>query len=436
MRAKRYILIIIIILLLTQIFRIYNFWVNFAFGRPFYFSYLVSGEEQKCQFKLNNFQFEIKNCLEYQSGSHIRLIGRVMDMTDKEFLVEKKINTKVKLVKKNNITSGLAWMVGVVSRIGRVRDRVGDKLMGFLPNENYSLLMDMPFGQIVKLPNDLYQQLKTIGMLHAVAASGYNVGLIVGAITLLSSRFWRFSEVPILVLGLLLYYCLTDQSVSILRAVLMFMLGLAAVVFGRTYHSLYLLATASVMILLWKPWFLFNLSFQLSIAATLGLITIGDDVLSFFKSRLISIVFFKTSMGHWFLETISLSLVAQLATLPLIIWYFKESTLLSVLSNVLLMWLAPLLTIGGLVWFLLGWLSLSLPAVDLLLKVFSTYFWLITEFFLRITTVLSNSILFEFKLKIDFISVFILYVAIFIYFVYKRRRAKKTTFVLDCFLGT
>lgn len=429
--SKRYILIITVILLLTQITRIYNFWVKLVGGDEFLFNVIVSGGNEKCQFKLNNWPFSIENCHKYQTGSELKLIGRLSASSDKQLFKTKKLNVKVISVNKNPITSVLGWINDIAGQMRVGRDRVIGMLMGYMPNAPLALLIDMPFGQIVDLPDPIYHDLKTIGMLHVVAASGYNVGLVAGLVGALAARFRRPHSLVIWWLGMLLYLFLSDFSISILRAYLMFILKKAAESTGRIYHNFLLLTTAVFLFLLLKPWLFLNLSFQLSVGATLGLILFSEKINRPLSNVFKTINFYNQFTSSYIIEPLATALAAQLITTPILLWHFGEVTAFSFVANLVLLWMTPFLTIGGLILFTLGAVSLVLPFMEKLIAFFSIYIWFYADIFIKLAVAMAQTFLFEIKIRPNILIITSFTMSMFFnIFSHKQNHAQKALFSL------
>ncbi len=431
-RLKRYILIITAVLLLTQIIRIYNFWVKLVNEEEFRFSVFVSDGNEKCQFKLNNWPFLVENCYKYQTGSEIRLIGRLTTTSDSQLLKTKKLNVRVISVNKNLLSSVLGWIEVVVAVVRIVRGEVVTMLMGYMPSTPLALVIDMPFGQIIDLPEQVYQQLKTIGMLHVVAASGYNVSLVAGLVGSFAARFRRSQSLLIWVVGMTLYLFLSDFSISILRAFFMFILKAFAEGMGRVYHNLILLTTAVFVFLLFKPWLILNLSFQLSVGATMGLILFAGIFTKWIKQFAKFLHLRHHFFDQYLVEPLATAIAAQIITTPILLWHFGEVTVFSFIANLILLWMTPLLTTGGFLLFFLGALALSMPLFTKLVAFFSLYIWFYASFFVNLAGYLSQTFLFKIKFQsssfLFFSSLFFITILIF----YKKRlNEKKNHFLLN-----
>ena len=380
MRLKKYILIAFVCFLLTQLVGLYNFGVKFVKNEGVRLSVIVVEENKSCQFYKQKWQFSLENCLEYQTGSTIAFVGRLISGSDSSFLNKKRLN--VAEISQNNtlLNSVIAWMVVVNKSLGSYRDKLIYLVMGYLEQSNYVLMTDMVFGQILEIGDAQHHGLKVTGMLHVVAASGFNISLITIIANFFSRHFGRFKSFLIWLVIVGMYFLLTDLSISIIRAFLMMFLKKSGALLGfRSYHNLYSLATASFMILLFDPLLMFSISLQLSVFATLGIVlfmplfgvtnpAIEDSSIS--------------SLWPIVKESFQTTLSAQIFTVPIILFHFSELSLLSLVSNTFLLWLTPLITLGGVFFYFLALVSTIFP-LDALIKVLSFYLWLLTSFFLE-----------------------------------------------------
>jgi competence protein ComEC len=201
------------------------------------------------------------------------------------------------------------------------------------------------------VPYDLKDSFIQSGLAHALAASGFQVSLILSVVLGLGRS--RLSTFGLVVLGsgaLLLYGCLSGAEASIVRAILMGFASLAALLLQRQVRPVPILLVIAVLMLLFKPLWVWDLGFQLSILATLGLIVSASPIvtaLDWLPPTLASLI--------------AVPLAATLWTLPLQLYTFGTLPLYGLLANVMTALLLSLLTIGGfvgslaaLIWPLLG----------------------------------------------------------------------------------
>jgi competence protein ComEC len=213
------------------------------------------------------------------------------------------------------------------------------------------LLSSLVLGnRAVDLPNDLKDTFIDIGLAAALAASGFQVSLILGAVLFLSQKKSPLKQFGLGTLCLLGYLCLTGITPSVLRAVVMGFGGLIAIVAQRQQRPLGSLALAATILLIFQPMWIWDLGFQFSFLATLGLVTTVDPI----AKRL-------EWLPPLFATTIAVLLAAYIWTLPLQLYTFGRISAYSIPANILTIPLVALTTLGGMLSGLLGAIFEPLP---------------------------------------------------------------------------
>lgn len=180
------------------------------------------------------------------------------------------------------------------------------------------------------LDRDLVQAYSNTGVVHIIAVSGMHLGLIYGLLMFLLKGLNRNKRLKIikavLIITLLwLFSLLTGASASVLRAVLMFTAIVGAEVIdrkGTIYNSM---AASAVVLLLFNPFLLWDVGFQLSYAAVLSIVLFMKPIYNWFaiQNKLLD--------GLWKLNALTLS--AQILTLPLCIYHFHQAPTLFLITN-------------------------------------------------------------------------------------------------------
>lgn len=127
-------------------------------------------------------------------------------------------------------------------------------------------------NRVVDLPFNISDLFIKIGLAHALAASGFQVSLILGIVLALARRFSSRIQFGSGVLALITFVCLSGPQPSVLRAFVMGIGALAALVLQRQVKPLGLLLLAATLLLLFNPVWIWNLSFDFSFLSTLGLV--------------------------------------------------------------------------------------------------------------------------------------------------------------------
>jgi competence protein ComEC len=209
------------------------------------------------------------------------------------------------------------------------------------PRATAQLMTAMVFGEGglgQPLPPLVREQFRVAGLSHLLVASGAQVSLaallVLGIFRVLG---WRSGWVLLLVLPVLLLYALiTGGAPSIWRATCAGLCLAAAWMWGRPMDALSLWSMALVILLLFDPLQLFDLSLQLTFAATWGLIVLSPALQNLWSGA-------PTGMAR----ALSLLLGAQLATWPLIAYHFGRISLAGLGANVLGVPLAGVMVCSG-----------------------------------------------------------------------------------------
>jgi competence protein ComEC len=191
------------------------------------------------------------------------------------------------------------------------------------------------------MPADFYDQLQKVGLLHVIAASGMNITMVGGFLLGMFSLFLKRQLALILTMvGIIFYAFMAGFEASIVRASIMGILVFSAQLTGRQNSSFLALFMAGFLMLFKSPSLIYDIGFQLSFMATLGLIYFRPI---FFLNHRVKRVLEKSFMGDDLVTTVS----AQVFTLPILLVNFGSYSLISVLVNAIVLWTVPIVMIVG-----------------------------------------------------------------------------------------
>jgi competence protein ComEC len=225
------------------------------------------------------------------------------------------------------------------------------------------------------LGEDLERAFRASGLTHIVVLSGYNVMLIVTfTLFCLSFFFGRKMRSIIGIIAIILFALLVGLSATVVRASIMAALLLVAQFLGRNYALLRGLLLAAALMVAVNPYLLlFDIGFQFSFMATLGLIFVAPRLESSMIEGSVA-----PSLKDFFIATIA----TQIAVLPLLIYYIGEVSLVSVVVNVLVLPVVPvemaLTAVAGVIAILFP--QIALP-VAFIAQVVLTYIMLVAHYF-------------------------------------------------------
>jgi len=239
--------------------------------------------------------------------------------------------------------------------LNKLRLSITDRILAPMNEENGWVAAAMMVGEMSGVPKETSDVMRESGIYHVLSISGLHMSLA-AMLVFVSVRF-LLSLVPPLALYLPVkkiaavvalcssyaYLMLAGYPVPAVRSFIMIASVMVAILFDRIGISLYSLAWAAVITLLWQPESLLGASFQLSFAATLGILALYERFGGIlYKAG--SGFFYKTWL--YFQGIMMTSLVATLATTPLVIYHFNRFTLWGIAANMLLlplvsMWIMP-----------------------------------------------------------------------------------------------
>lgn len=243
-----------------------------------------------------------------------------------------------------------------------------------IPEPHSSFLGGITVGARDAMPKELRDEFKITGVAHIVALSGYNITIVAETIMLVLSFLPRYLAIGGGVIGIILFAVMTGASATVLRASIMALIGLSAKATGRIYTVSWALFLAGFFMILQNPKILrFDISFQLSFLATMGLIYLSP----FFEKKLKFI-----PQKFKLREVSAITVSAQIFVLPLLIYKMGAVSLVSFPVNFLILPFMPLTMFFGFATGIMGMFSelLSVPLAWISFVLLQYELWIIKLF--------------------------------------------------------
>lgn len=264
----------------------------------------------------------------------------------------------------------------IVGTLLALKSTMVDRLQFVLAEPHASFLSGLLFGGGSSLSRELQEDFSQTGTSHILAASGFNVSLFSVAFLgwILTTRLKRSRALSIAGALLVVYLIVAGAVPAVVRATIMASLVLVQQVVRREPSRLNLLLLAAAVMLLANPRILLDdPGFQLSFAATAGilfLVPLWKDRFDFLPDR------------FGIRESFVASLVASLCTIPIMLWHFGKVSLIAPLVNLLILPLVPyamgftaLAMVGGFIWIPLGqWVALPALGFSMMILQLITLF--------------------------------------------------------------
>lgn len=288
----------------------------------------------------------------WRYGERVRLSGDLNEPADyadfsyKDYLTRQGISSVMYYPNISAVTGQNGNFI--LAALYTLRERGGEVLAQIFPAPESSLIQGILLGDDSQIPSTIYQDFRDTGTSHIIAISGFNVAILSGLIASLMTRLLGKRKGSLAaIIGISLYTILVGASPSVVRACIMGGLGLLAAQIGRRQNGINTLAFTAAGMSLLNPYVVWDTGFQLSFAATLGLILYAAPLQEACVRWFSRFTGMKTAskaaslVGEYFLFTIA----AQITTLPILILTFNRFSPITFLANPLVLPAQPLLMI-------------------------------------------------------------------------------------------
>lgn len=248
-----------------------------------------------------------------------------------------------------DVAAGQGWR----RQLFLLRRKISFRLSMMVPEPEASFLNGILLGDRSGMPEEMADAFRRTGTTHVLALSGYNISVIIAAGIAIFGR--RKAAIALVVTAIVLFVLLVGPSASVVRAALMGSFILLGQALGRPQVAVpACLITAGAMLLV-TPWALkYDVGFQLSFAATLGILWWERPI----RARL--------RLPEPLGSLLATTLAAGAPTLPLIIATFHQISVVSPIANVVIVPLVPWLMLGSVLVLVVGsvpWLGPALASV-------------------------------------------------------------------------
>jgi len=297
------------------------------------------------------------------------------------------LNPKIELVKnRENVVLNFqdAFLAPIESGLA-VISNLRQNLIGIfntaLPASFAALMLGITFGIKEAMPKMFLDNLRQVGVVHVIAASGMNVTMTAGFLSTISVLFFkRQTALFISIFGIIFYAFLAGFEPSIIRASIMGILVFSSQILGRQSLASYSLFLTAFVMLFLAPEQIENLGFQLSFLSTAGILYIQPLILRLKPFR----------KQNFLTESFVTTFCAQAATLPILILVFGVYSLWAIPVNMLVLWTVPYLMFIGALGSFFGLLFAPLGQLILLLSLpLLIYFETIVNFFAGLGSVIT-----------------------------------------------
>lgn len=251
----------------------------------------------------------------------------------KDYAASQKIYYSIYLTPKDYKIIGVSKIGFTKQFISKLKNNVLATINQYIHTlKEKSVAEALLIGYKKNLDKDLLQAYSSTGVVHIIAISGLHLAMIYGLMLVLLkplkySRYTKWLKPLLLLIVIWLFTILTGAAPSILRSAIMFSFIILGEQQGRANYTLNTLAASAFCMLVYNPLFLWDIGFQLSYAAVTSIILFAKPIEKFW--------YFKNGILRYCWQLCSITLAAQLLTLPLLLFYFHQFPNLFLFTNFL-----------------------------------------------------------------------------------------------------
>lgn len=249
------------------------------------------------------------------------------------------------------------WFIGLREHFAAVLDT-------YLQGDENAVAKGLILGDRSSIDGEVTRKFGNTGAMHVLAVSGLHVAILVQILTYFFGLFSRWiSKNQALLLALTvvwIYAALTGLSTSVVRSAWMFTILAGSTLLGKNYNGFNSLALSAVLILVWNPHFLYDIGFQLSYLAMIGIFLFNRNLSVLFYTK------YKWIQAAW--EGTMVGIAAQIMTIPLTLYYFHQFPNYFILTNLGLMVFSFLVLALGIALFSLSFFPIAAKGIAFLLS--------------------------------------------------------------------
>ncbi|GAA0135985.1 hypothetical protein YSY43_28250 [Paenibacillus sp. YSY-4.3] len=226
----------------------------------------------------------------------------------------------------------------LLGKVDSARKVLGERIERLFPDWQAGYMKGLLIGLASELEPEKYAQFSQLGLTHILAISGshvaINVSLIFGLLRL--CRLTKENAYRIVFSFIPVYVLITGFSPSVIRSGFMTMIGIYLLRRGFLKDGLNILSAVALLMLLWEPYYMLNVSFQLSFIVTAGLIVFVPLLMPYLRWLPAKVA-----------GAAAITVAAQIVSFPLTIYYFNQFSLLSLAANMLLVPIIGMIALPG-----------------------------------------------------------------------------------------
>ncbi len=239
------------------------------------------------------------------------------------------------------------------------------KKYGFEEQE-FAVLAALTLGYKNEIDPETREAYAASGAMHILAVSGLHVGIIYMIISFLLSflnknKIGKIFKAVCIIFILWIFACISGLSPSVVRSALMFSVICIASVIQRPSNIYNTIAISAFILLLINPYNISSVGFLLSYAAVISIV--------YYQPKIYNIFYIKNWLGDKVWALVSVSIAAQIGTMPISFLFFHQFPTYFILTNIVVIPLASIILYFAITLFIVSWIPIIAKIVAFILKI-------------------------------------------------------------------
>ncbi len=259
---------------------------------------------------------------------------------------------------------------GSLNLVESIRDKTKQNLYKTLGEDNAGVAYAILFGDKTLIDDNIRQDFATSGAAHLLAVSGLHVSFLIALLYFVIDRLGinKFVKVSILAAILFVYCFICGFSPSVVRASIMGIIMILCTAAGGRYDSLSSLGLSCMILLLFRPMYLFDVGFLMSYGAVIGIVLLY---------KLLDKIKINNKYAKGAISAVWLTIVAQIGVLPITADYFGTFATYSIFTNIIIV---PIFGISYMLLCITNLLVLIMPFLQFIMIVPKALFSFVITF--------------------------------------------------------
>ena len=258
-----------------------------------------------------------------------------------------------------------SWQVleeggNALSFLRELRDSIVAVYYRALPDEKAGILAAMVTGDRSGITDYVRNLYRDSGIFHILVVSGMHISILGLVVDKVLRQIMNMKTAAIITIGFLMVYCIfTGASTSTVRAVIMAAVLVCSKLFQKEPDLVSSASFAGLVMLIYEPRWIFDIGFQYSFSAVLGLGFFARPLTDYIKSR----TGLKRGIRLWIMQGATSSLIVFITTAPVQMYHFNQIITYSVFANLIVIPLLSFIVIPGFIMGVVGLVSFEMALV-------------------------------------------------------------------------